>query len=227
MIARWISRTKPFPLTQALPKVKITRSSFSFAEEIRASSYYALAEVKRAEFVPHGLTESLESPPPFSRSLAVLLLAASAASALVTLWSPSPMIVSRSTRYHLRIAALGLLYFTGEDLAAAITARAQPWGHRHLPTSIAIACAAGQSAALAGILSYDSIGDPKPLAYFYIWILTCVQTGLTLASRPYWLAIPRSVFYSFSLATLPAVAFRTHVMADKSDELLLSGFLIS
>jgi hypothetical protein len=160
--------------------------------------------------------------------MVVMFLGSSlAVASFVSLTSPSPMIVSRAAKYHLRLVALGLLFFTGEDLASAIIARARSWGHRPFAGSAAVFGTFVHSTLASLILTADSIDKFQIDCYSMLWLMTALQAALTAPFLSKWVVIPRMGFYLMSCLTLPFVACRTRSMSQEAQRLVLSDFRIS
>jgi len=227
MICRWIKLSQRVQDAVPLPKTCYSSGPKSFLAEVSAGSYHRLEVMKRSQYLPKGWLESIEAAPPFSRAAMWLFCAGLSISSFITLTSPSPLIVSRSTRYHLRICSAGILYFTGEDFAAAIVGRSTCWGHRKFESGISVLLTGLQVLLTSQILTTDCLTQSKTSGYAALWSLTCFQTACTIILCPKWIAYSRLIFYSLSIATLPLVAFRTRSILLNSEKLILSDFQIT
>ena len=183
--------------------------------------------MRRAEFEPTGWRDALVAAPPFSRLGVFVIAAGLTTSALVCLTSRSPMTVNRSSKYHLRAAALGLLVFAGEDFASDVLARSSSWGHRKFGSSCALLNIACQVIGVSWILTEDSLGGSRRLPFFQVAALTLLQAFCTLSQLPKWVALPRMTFYAISLFMLPMVGMRCQEMDANNQSITLSGFQIA
>ena len=226
MISRWVALSKPLKDMYRINPSQTLNKSKLLREEIEASSYYTISTLKRTDFEPQGWSDAVKAAPPFSRSSLFIIGGALLISAFAALTSPSPMTVTRAARYHLRIAAVGLLFFAGEDYAASVIARAEPWGHRRIAATLATCAVTCQAALTSYILTKDAINNPTFSCNLQVWLMTLMHAGVTLATSPKWVVIPRFVFYGISATTLPAVAYRRDVMSARAEQLLLSDYRI-
>ena len=196
-------------------------------EEFEAANYFTISTLRRADFEPNGWADSVKTPPPFSRSALFVIGGALLLSSFASLTSTSPMTVSRAARYHLRISAIGLLFFTGEDYAACVIARSKPWGHRRLAASLLTVAVALQAALISCILTKDALGCSSYSCNSLVWLMTIANAGITFATAPKWVIVPRFALYGIAILTLPAVAYRKNLMSEVAEKLVLSDYLIS
>ena len=201
----------------------LTRSSLSalFEKEVKMKSYMHFAALKRAEYEPQGLQESLEHPPPFSRSFLLVIGGFTAVTIAAGLGTSSPGIALKMAGYHFRLSVLSLLYFTGEDFAYGVMARTQSWAHRLWPMTGVVLLAFAQAGLASDALTDDALdGDFAYMKAAGLFGLH-VAGSLLIFRVPLWVRVWRGVALAGIGITLPLMYRRKRYIEEHKDDLFL------
>jgi hypothetical protein len=136
-VALWAASSS---IRKSQPRLLISKRVLSFSEEtilnqsVKALSYNDLSTLKRAEFEPVNVMESIIHPPPFSRSFFFLAGGLLLLTVGIATLSPSNYLAKKSASYHLPLGVLSIAYFSSEDYAHTRIARSQRWSHLKWPS---------------------------------------------------------------------------------------------
>ena len=199
----------------------------SLGAEVEARSNFFIENLKRKEYEPADITESLIHPPPFSRSFIGLYGGFLTITVGLSLATTSPLLLARLSRYHLRLSACSLLYFAGSDLASCVLARAAPWGHQTWKGGLAVGGLFLQIAAVSTLLTLDCIHAPGTwltLPLLGVVGLHAVWVGSLWNSLPVWVKVWRGIVLTGVLASTAVMHCKIASVQGRKDQITLTEY---